>query len=81
MSNELRETHAKRLMEDELFQESFEATKKQLINECLHTEPLDVDRRESLHTAIHLVDRIYAHITSALETGQMAELQRNHPFI
>ena len=81
MSNELRETHAKRLLEDPLFIETFDSVKKQLINEWLNTEPFDSDRRESLHQSVHLVDRLYAHITSVLETGQMAKLQRDHPFI
>ena len=81
LSNELRETHAKRLLEDPLFVEAFTMTKEQLINEWLHTEPLDIDKREALHLSVHLTDRILAHITSVLESGQMAEIQRNHPFI
>ena len=76
-----REIRAKQLIEDELFQEAFDATKEQLINEWLNTEPFDNERRESLHRSVKLVDRIYAHVTSVLETGQVAQLQRNHPFI
>ena len=81
LSNELRETHAKRLLEDPLFIEAFDSVKKQLINEWLHSEPFDTDRREALHQSVHLVDRLHAHISSVLETGHMAELQRNQPFI
>ena len=81
MSNEQRETHAKRLLEDKLFTESFEILKKQLVSEWMHTEPDEIDKREALHLSIKLVDRLYAHIESVLETGQIAQSLNQHPHI
>ena len=81
MNNESREIQARRLLDDPLFIEAFDSVKEQLISEWLHSESFDTNRRESLHTAIKLVDRLHAHISSVLETGQVAELRRNHPFI
>lgn len=81
MDNESREIHAKRLLEDPLFMEAFDATKEQLITEWKHTEPFDMEKRESLYQSIHLIDRILTHISSVLETGQMSQIQSKHPFI
>jgi len=81
MSNEQRETHAKRLLEDKLFVESFEILKQQLITEWMHTEVHESDKREHIHISIKLVDRLYAHIESVLETGQIAQSLERHPFI
>ena len=81
MSNEQRETHAKRLLEDHLFVESFDILKKQLVSEWMHTEPNEIDKREALHLSIKLVDRLYAHIESVLETGQIAQSLSKHPYI
>jgi len=81
MSNEQRETHAKRLLEDQLFVESFELLKKQLVSEWMHTETHEIEKRESLHLSIKLVDRLYAHIESVLETGQIAQSLHKHPYI
>jgi len=81
MSNEQRETHAKRLLEDQLFIESFDILKKQLVSEWMHTEIHELEKRESLHLSIKLVDRIYAHIESVLETGQISRSITKHPYI
>ena len=81
MSNEQRETHAKRLLEDQLFVESFEVLKQQLVSEWMHTDPLEIDKREAIHLSIKLVDRLYAHIESVLETGQISRSLTKHPYI
>lgn len=78
---EHRETHAKRLLEDKLFIESFEVLKKQLVSEWMHTDPLEIDKREAIHLSIKLVDRIHAHIESVMETGQIAQSLKQHPYI
>ena len=73
MSNELREEHAKRLIKDPLFQESFVTLKDQLMNEWMHSQHLDVERRESLWLSVKLVDRLKALFESIAETGKMSE--------
>jgi phage regulator Rha-like protein len=69
-----KEEEAKRILESDLFNESFEEMKAQLMSEWLHTAPDEKDKRESLHLQVHLADRLYAHLSSILETGQMAQL-------
>ena len=72
-----REEEAKRILESDLFNESFEEMKSQLMSEWLHTAPDEKDKRESLYLSMHLTDRLYAHLSSVLETGQMAQLYTN----
>tara|TARA_B110000438_G_scaffold175306_1_gene167552 strand:+ start:34 stop:279 length:246 start_codon:yes stop_codon:yes gene_type:complete len=81
MSNELREEHAKRLIKDPLFQESFVTLKDQLMNEWMHSQHLDVERRESLWLSVKLVDRLKAHFESIAETGKMSEYLKTHPYL
>ena len=69
-----REEEAKRILESDLFNESFEEMKAQLMSEWQNTAPDEKDERESLYLSIHLADRIYAHLCSVLETGQMDRL-------
>jgi hypothetical protein len=68
-------------MSDPLFIESFGEVKKQLIKEWEHSEANDIDRREALYLSAKLVDRLRAHFESFLETGQVDEIYRKHPFI
>ena len=82
MTQELREEHAKRLINDKLYQESWAVLKEQLMSEWQHSQHLDVERRESLWLSVKLLDRIQAHFESIAETGTMnAYLNKEHPYI
>ena len=81
MDREQREQHAKDILDNPLFREAFEEVKNQIVSEWVHSELNDIDKRESLHLSIKLLDRLYAHVESVLETGQMDRMIKNHPFI
>jgi hypothetical protein len=82
MDNELRERQAKNLLENELFKESFEILKKDLMTRWENSGSLELEARESIWLAMRLLDRLEGHLTSIIETGQMAKiLEEQHPFI
>jgi len=82
MDNEQRELQAKNLLENELFKESFEILKKDLMTRWENSGSLELEARESIWLAMRLLDRLEGHLTSIIETGQMAKiLEEQHPFI
>ena len=82
MTDEFREAHAKRLLEDELFTEAFDVLRKELMNRWEASGSTEVEARESIWLAMRLLDRVHNHITSIVETGRMADiLDKQHPFI
>ena len=72
MSNELREEHAKRLLSDKLFVEAFDTLEKNLLDTWTHSSVDDVDSREQCWLSLRLLERIRLHLTSIIETGNMA---------
>ena len=81
MVDERREEQAKRLLDDSLFVESFDVLEKELMALWENTGAHDVDHRESFWLAMRLLVRIKAHITSIVETGHMAKIMEQHPYI
>jgi len=81
MSKELRAEHAERLINDNLFMESWDVLKEQLMNEWQHSQHLDVERRESLWLSVKLADRLRAHFESIVATGKMSDYLKTHPYI
>jgi hypothetical protein len=81
MVDERREEQAKRLLDDSLFVESFDVLEKELMALWENTGAHDVDQRESFWLAMRLLVRIKAHITSIVETGHMAKIMEQHPYI
>ena len=73
MSNELREEHAKRLLNDPLFVEAFELLEKNLLNSWSVSGVNEIDTREQLWLSLRLLERIRLHLTSIIETGDMAK--------
>ena len=72
MSNELREEHAKRLLSDKLFVEAFDTLEKNLLDTWTHSSVNNVDSREQCWLSLRLLERIRLHLTSIIETGNMA---------
>ena len=82
MSDEFREGRAKSLLENPLFQEAFDVLKKDLMNRWEHSGSIELEARESIWLAMRLLDRLYGHINSIVETGHMNKvLEKQHPFI
>jgi len=73
MTPEQRQTNAKRLLEDDLFAESIEALKAQLLHEWQVTSQHDIESREQIWLELKLVDRLVGHIQSIFEEGQITK--------
>ena len=77
-----REEHAKRLLNDELFQEAFDVLKEDLMGRWSQSGSTDLEARESIWLAMRLLEKIHSHVTSIIETGHMNKiLDKQHPFI
>ena len=82
MNNAEREANAKRLINDPLLTEAFTSLEKELLGLWQATGAHDVDQRESFWLALRLLDRLKSHLTSILETGEMARIyEKQHPHI
>jgi hypothetical protein len=82
MSDEYREEKAKNLLSNELFNESFDVLRKDLMNRWEASGSTELEARESIWLAMRLLDRLHGHIKSIVETGHMNKmLDKQHPFI
>jgi len=82
MTDQRREEHAKRLLNDELFNEAFDILKTDLMERWHNSGSNESEARESLWLAIRLLDKVRGHVESIVETGHMAKiLEKQHPFI
>jgi len=82
MSDEYGGEKAKNLLSDELFNEAFEVIRQDLMNRWSASGSTELEARESIWLAMRLLDRLYGHITSIVETGHMNKvLEKQHPFI
>ena len=82
MSDDFREGRAQALLENPLFKESFDVLKEDLLNRWSNSGSTELEARESIWLAMRLLDRLYGHITSIVETGHMNKvLEKQHPFI
>ena len=82
MDDEQREERAKNLLSNDLFNESFEVLREDLMARWNASGTAELEARESLWLAMRLLDKLYGHITSIVETGHMNKvMERQHPFI
>jgi len=82
MTDEQKERNAKRLIEDPLFNETFDVLREDLMNRWNSSGSTEIEARESIWLAMRLLDRLYGHINSIVETGHMNKvLEKQHPFI
>jgi len=82
MTDEQRERNAKRLLEDPLFKEAFDVLREDLMNRWEVSGSTELEARESIWLAMRLLDRLYGHINSIVETGHMNKvMEKQHPFI
>ena len=73
MTDEIREAQAKRLLEDTLFKEAFDTLEKDIMDTWVSTSIDDGRARETCWLSIRLLSRIKVHLTSIVETGEMAK--------
>ena len=71
MDNEEGERRATGLLNDELFKETFEVLRKDLMNRWESSGSTELEARESIWLAMRLLARLYGHIQSIVETGHM----------
>ena len=82
MSDLQREEKAQNLLNNELFQESFEVLRKDLMDRWSASGSTELEARESIWLAMRLLDKLHGHITSIVETGRMNKvMSQQHPFI
>ena len=72
MDKEQREAKAKSLLSDELFNEAFDTLSKDIMDAWDHTGIHDTEARENLWLSLRLLERIRLHLTSIVDTGDMA---------
>ena len=78
MSNQIREEQAKRLLNDELFKEAFSTLEKNLLDSWNSSGVSEVEAREQIWLSLRLLERIRLHLTSIVETGNMAKKLREY---
>ena len=82
MTPEEREGKAKALLSDPIFNEAFDTLKKDLMSRWDHSGSNELEARESIWLAMRLLDKLYLHIQSIVETGHMNKvLEKQQPFI
>ena len=82
MDNTEKEQKAQALLNNPLFNEMFEVLRKDLMNRWESSGSTELEARESIWLAMRLLDRLYGHIQSIVETGHMNKvLKEQHPFI
>ena len=80
--NGSREEDAKRLLTNDLFVEAFKVLRENLTGQWHGSTVHDVEARESIWLALRLLDRIEVHLSSIVETGEMARImEQQHPHI
>ena len=78
MSNQIREEQAKRLLNDEVFKEAFSTLEKNLLDSWNSSGVSEVEAREQIWLSLRLLERIRLHLTSIVETGDMAKKLREY---
>tara|TARA_R100000963_G_C4574555_1_gene58085 strand:+ start:67 stop:309 length:243 start_codon:yes stop_codon:yes gene_type:complete len=73
MNDEIREAKAKRLLEDDLLKEAFDTLEKDIMDTWVASGVDDGRARETCWLSIRLLSRIKVHLTSIVETGEMAK--------
>ena len=68
-----REEHAKSLLNDPLYNEAFDQLGESIFNTWANSSVNDVESREQCWLSLRLLERIRLHLTSIIETGEMAE--------
>lgn len=67
--------NAQRIIEDDLFQESFESVRAAILHAWASTSMKETENREFLFLMLRAADQFKQGLVTMLETGRMAEIQ------
>ena len=73
MTDRQREEQAKRLLKDPMYIEAFDILGESIFNTWAQTSMSDVESREQCWLSLRLLERLRLHLTSIVDTGEMAE--------
>ena len=73
MTEQLREEQAHRLLNDPMYNEAFDTLGENLFNTWANSSVNDVESREQCWLSLRLLERLRLHLTSIVETGEMAK--------
>ena len=73
MTNRTREEQARSLLNDKLYNEAFDTLAEELHNTWYNSSVKDVESREQAWLSLRLLERLRLHLTSIVETGEMAK--------
>jgi hypothetical protein len=73
MTNRTREEQARSLLNDKLYNEAFDQLAENLHNTWYNSSVNDVESREQAWLSLRLLERLRLHLTSIVETGEMAK--------
>ena len=68
-----REAKAKNLLNDPLYTEAFKKLEEEINNTWYNSSVKDVESREQLWLSLRLLERLRLHLTSIVESGEMAK--------
>ena len=68
-----REAKARNLLNDPLYKEAFEKLEEEINNTWYNSSVKDVESREQLWLSLRLLERLRLHLTSIVESGEMAK--------
>jgi predicted SnoaL-like aldol condensation-catalyzing enzyme len=71
-------SRAREVLDNEQFQEAFEAIEKELIDAWKQSPQRDQEGRERIHQYLSLLQKVKSHLVSTMETGKLAELEVRH---
>ena len=74
MTDKQREEQAKRLLKDPMYIEAFDILGESIFNTWAQTSMSDVESREQCWLSLRLLERLRLHLTSIVDTGEMAEV-------
>src|SRR5437899_1315445 len=66
---------AKELLQNELLVEAFQALQDDYMKLWKHTKPSDIDGRETIFKAWHVVGKVQEHLQRVLENGKLAQME------
>ena len=78
MDKEQRELSAKLLLSNELFNEAFTTLETDIKETWYRTSLADTEAREQAWLSLRLLERIRLHLTSIIESGDMARKLGKH---
>jgi hypothetical protein len=68
-----REAKARNLLNDPLYKEAFKKLEEEINNTWYNSSVKDVESREQLWLSLRLLERLRLHLTSIVESGEMAK--------